>query len=638
MAKLTKSYVDRRRFLKTAALTSAASVLSRVNPAVGDTPSMAPPQQIAGSSASEPEVMTTDRPGADFMMDILKSLKLEYVCGNPGSSYRGLYESIINYGGNVDPQFIMCCHEESAVAMGHGYAKIEGKPLGVFVHGVVGLQHAAMAIYNAYCDRVPVYIIMGNVLDSAVRRPALDFIHSAQDPAAFVRDFVKWDDQPGSLQAYAESAIRGYRIAMTPPMMPVLLVTDFKLQEDPVEKRAQPRIPKMTLPHPPQGDAGAVAEAARLLVQTDNPVIVVDRTARTQAGMELLVELAETLQAPVVDQYSRMNIPSRHPLNQSWRASSLIANADVVLGMELTDFWGTVHSFRDQLERTSKPATREGTKLINIGVDSLYMKANVQDLYRFEEVDVDISADAEATLPSLIEAVKREITSDRRHVYERRGAKFAEDRRADLEQARQDAMYGWDASPITVGRVCAELWEQIQNEDWSFVSGTRLLSQWPQRLWDFTKYYQYIGASGGLGVGYNAPAATGAALANRKHGRLTVNIQGDGDLLYAPAVLFTAAHYRIPVLHIMHNNRAYHAEAMQFQMMACRHQRGIDNAHFPTSITDPDIDFAKIAQGFGIHAEGPIADPSELGGAIARAIAVVKRGEPALVDVVCQCR
>ena len=266
------------------------------------------------------------------------------------------------------------------------------------------------------------------------------------------------------------------------------------------------------------------------------------------------------------------------------------------------------------------------------------MKSNMQDLSRFCEVDIDMAADPEATMPSLVEAVKTQVTANRKSAFQNRGAKFAADRQNDQEQARVDATYGWGASPISVARLCAELWEQIKNEDWSFVSFSRYLSRWPQRLWQFEKQYHFNGGSGGIGIGYNAPAAVGAALANRKHGRLSVNIQSDGDLMFAPGVLWTAAHHRIPILNIMHNNRAYFAEMMQFQTIACEHNRGIDRAHLVTSFENPHIDFAKIAQGMGVYAEGPITNPDDLGPAIRRAIAVVKGGEPALVDAVCQGR
>ncbi len=564
------------------------------------------------------------------MVDVFKTLDLEYVAANPGSSFRGLHESIVNYGGNRAPEFITCCHEESSVAMAHGYFKAEGKPMAVLVHGTVGLQHAAMAIYNAYCDRVPLYIIAGNSIDATQRRPGVEWTHSVQDAAAMVRDFIKWDDLPASLQHFAESAVRAYKIAMTPPMMPVLLVADGALQEDPVSSHAALRIPRLTRATPPQGDSAAVAEAARWLVAAESPVIVADRAARTQAGMARIVELAEALQAPVIDQGGRLNFPTRHALNHSDRARELVSGADVILGLELTDFWGTVDAYRDQLERTSRPITKPGAKLVSITAGDLFVKGNYQDIQRYPEVDLAMAADAEATLPALIEAVKRLTTGDRTRVFEERGRKLAADRQRLLERARTEATYAWDASPISTARLSAELWAQIKDADWSLVSPVDFVSRWPLRLWDFDKPYQFLGSSGGAGVGYGAPAAAGAALANRKRGRLSVAIQADGDLMYAPGVLWTAAHHRIPLLSVMHNNRAYHQEVMHVQRMANRHNRGITQASIGTTIDNPNIDFAGLARSMGVHAEGPITDPKDLAPAIRKALEAVKAGEPAL--------
>ncbi len=639
--------VNRRDFLKSAAATSAAAGAAALVP--GAASAQAPPASAPATApvapretdpAGEVEALTTDRPGGDFMVDVLKALNFEYVASNPGSSFRGIHESIINYGGNAAPEFLTCCHEESSVAMAHGYFKAEGKPMAVLCHGTVGMQHAAMAIYNAYCDRVPIYILAGNSLDATMRRPGVEWAHSVQDAAAMVRDFIKWDDLPFSLPHFAESAVRAYKIAMTPPMMPVLVVLDGGLQEDPIseEVKARLRIPKLTLTTPPQGDSGAVAEAARLLVNAQNPVIVADRVARTPAGMTRLIELAETLQAPVIDQGGRMNFPSRHPLNLSSGGRPLLANADVILGLELTDFWGTVDAFRDSLIRSSRSIVKPGTKLISINANDLYTKGNYQDFQRYPEVDIAMAADAEATLPALIEACKRLMTADRQRALQERGKKLAETQQNAMDRARAEAAYAWDASPISTARMAAELWAQIKNEDWSLVSESGNVSNWPMRLWNFDKPYRHFGDSGGAGVGYGAPAAVGAALSNRKRGRLSITIQGDGDFMYAPGVWWTAAHHKIPLLAVMHNNRAYHQEVMHLQRMAGRHQRGITRAHIGTTIDNPNIDYAKIAQGMGVHAQGPIANANDLGPAIKRALDVVKRGEPSLIDVVTQPR
>src|ERR1700757_4492253 len=251
MAKQKNSGIPRRDFLRNAAAGAAALAAVPTVPAKQPLPkrgSTPPPLMSPRAEVETParaEVLTTDRTGSDFMVDVIKSLGFEYVCANPGSSFRAIHESIINYGGNKNPEFITCCHEESSVAMAHGYYKIEGKPLAVLAHGTVGVQHAAMAIYNAYCDRVPVYVILGNIIDVTQRAPGVEWFHSVQDAAAIVRDFTKWDDLPISLEHFAESAARAYRIAMTPPTLPVVLVADGELQENPIPGDAKMRIPKL---------------------------------------------------------------------------------------------------------------------------------------------------------------------------------------------------------------------------------------------------------------------------------------------------------------------------------------------------------------------------------------------------------
>lgn len=642
--------VGRRGFLKGAAAGAAALVANPIAPAAqaqetaqNKSATPLPNARLAAAETAPPaarvEVYHTDRPGSDFMYDVIKTLGFEYVCANPGSSFRGLHESIVNYGGNKNPELLTCCHEESSVAMGHGYAKIEGKPLMIMAHGTVGLQHASMAIYNAFADRVPVYIVLGNIADGTWRRSDVEWAHSVQDCASMVRDYTKYDDAPVSLTQFAESAVRAYKIAMTPPMEPVVLIADAVLQEEPMSEadKRTARIPKLVLPSPPAGDSGAVAEVARMLVAAENPLIVAGRVARTPNAIKLLVELAELLQAPVQDRRFRMNFPSSHPLYNG----GSIASADLILGLEIPDFWNMTNSMTpyNRMGMESKPLTKPGAKLITIYSGDLGEKSNYQDLGRYAPVDIAIAADAEATLPYLIEACKRLITDDRKRAFAERGAKFAAAAKQTKEQSIAQAAYGWDASPISTARVSAELWNQIRNEDWSLLSEVNpFFSNWPTRLWDFEKHHNYIGGHGAYGVGYGAPAAVGAALANRKYGRLSVNIQCDGDLNYAPGVLWTAVHHQIPLLSIMHNNRAYHQELMYVEDAAARANRGISSAQIGTGITDPNIDYATMAKAYGMYGAGPISNPNDLGPAIKRAIEVVKKGEPALIDVITQPR
>jgi acetolactate synthase I/II/III large subunit len=646
MAKRSKlPDAGRRNFLKGATVVGAAALASpaAANASISEPSSKnaraavkatVPGPRLAAAETMPPpkDPVTQTSSGGDFMADVLKSLDIEYLAMNCASSFRGLHEAVLNHGGNTKPEVLTCPHEEIAVHMAQGYAKIEGKPIAMICHGVVGLQHATMAMYNAWCDRVPVIVMGGNIIEANKRGPGAEWVHSAIDPAAIVRDFVKWDDQPTSLQHFAESAVRAYKIATTPPMAPVMLSLDAELQENPINEEDTLRIPKLTEVIPPQGDAAALAELAKMLVAADNPVIICDRVARTPNGMKHLVELAETLQCAVVDNVGRMNFPSRHPLNQSFRRA-VIGQADVILAMEVNELWGSLNAFSDRIVRSSRPSYKKGAKIVTLGSRDLYMKSNYQDFGRYQEVDMTIGGDAEASLPTLIEQVKRVIDDGRKAAIEARGKKLAAAHLAAVEQAKSDATIGWDASPITTARLCAEVYNQIKDEDWSLV-GTSIRLTWPHRLWNFDKPHQWNGVSGGSGVGYNLPASLGAALANKKHGRFTLAFGGDGDFMFVPSTLWTAAHHRIPMLYILHNNRAYHQEYMYLQAMAARHGRGIANTDIGTTIKDPNVDYATVARGFGVHGEGPITDPKDLAPALQRAIAMVKSGQPALIDVV----
>lgn len=646
--------VSRRGFLRTATAAGVAagamvpgSAKARANADQSTTTGAAPPSDAQRAMETEiPEGYTADqakdyfvsRPGSDFMVDALRSLDIDYVAMNAGSSFRGLHESIISHGGNSRPEILTCLHEEQAAAIAHGYAKIAGKPMAVACHGTVGIQHAAMAVYNAWCDRVPMIVIGGNHVEATERNSFVTWAHSAQDAVSPIRDFTKWDDTPASAQHFSESLVRSYKIATTPPMGPVAIIADGRLQEEDVE--TPPKIPRLAPTRRPAGDANAVREAARLLVAAEAPVIFADLLAHSQDGMDRLVELAETLQAPVVDQGGRMNFPNDHYLNHTFLRRSVTARADVILGLELNDTWGAVNRSRDRVRRQEEMLKQPDAKVISIGVGDLYLKSNYQDFQRYYPSDLSIAGDGQITLPSLIDAVRREMSNSRKAVIAAR----EDDLRAAHEKMRaqsiEAARYAWDATPVSTARLCMELWRQIKDKDWALTSWTGFQLYWPQRLWRFDKHYQYLGNSGGYGIGYGCPASVGAALAHRRHDRLVVNIQSDGDLMYTSGALWTAAHHKIPLLSVMHNNGGYHQELMHLQRMASRRQRGTSGGATEEGnvFKNPSIDFATLAKSMGVWSTGPITDPNDLAPALSKAIDVVERGEPALVDVVCQPR
>jgi acetolactate synthase-1/2/3 large subunit len=641
--------VDRRGFLKGAAAGAAgaaALTVPGVAPLAGqsqlpeqarrEAPALTP-GQAANSLATETAPLSEERdsltvkdPGSDFMVDVLKTLGFEYIIANPASSFRGLHESLINYGGNKKPEWLTCCHEQASVNIANGYYAVSGKPMAVLTFAPSGLQHAMMGIFGAFSGRTPTYIMVADILDGKERRPAFDWgAHAVTDPAIMVRDMVKWDDTPGSLQHFAESAVRAYKMAMTEPRGPVVLVVDATLQEGAVADRSALHIPKLTMTSPPAAEPGAVAEVAKLLVAAENPLIIAGDVARDEAGMRLLVNLAETLQAPV--QGGGRGMPNQHPLS----GVGNVRTADVILALNEDGLYSRLNRSRDQQVKSSTPLTRPDAKVISISSYDLFMRSNYQNVERYQEVTMSLAADPQATLPSLIEACKRLITPDRRRAMDQRGAKYAEASAQALDRARLECTYGWEASPITLQRLAVEVYDVIKDKDWASVGGGG------GRLWNVDKFYRTMGSVNGGGVGGSAPIAIGAALAHREHGRLCVHFQADGDLLYMPSSLWTATHHRIPLLFVMHNNRAYHQEVMHLQRMANRRQRGMElaAAGLPgASIKDPDIDFAQLARSMGAYAEGPISNPNDLRPALQRAVARVEKGEVALIDTITQAR
>ena len=627
--------IDRRSFLKGAAAAGAAvtAAATKIAAAADGGADAAKPAEKAKPAAKLPSETFITHPGSDFMADVLKKIGLQYIAINPAAGFRSLQESVINHLGNKNPEIITCLHEESATAMAHGYAKASGKPMAVMVHGTVGLQHASMGLYNAWCDRVPMLMFGGNGIDAETRRPGVEWIHSAQDPAALVRDFIKWDDQPASLQHFAESTVRAHQFTMTAPMAPAFIAIDMDLQEEEIEHPEKLKIPKISRLIQPQGDRAALKDAAQLLAGAQKPLILADRAVRSAQGLKLMVELAETLGAPVVDLGSRMNFPNTHDLDCTFMKQTLVREADVILMLEVGDPWGNLNSFTDPY-KTYRPIHKPDVKLITVSMLDLARRSNYQDMQRFMPSDLNIGGDVEATLPDLIDAIKRAAPNSAT-VAQRRAAykKMHEDMRARDKEA---AAVGFDATPVATARLTAEMWNVIKNEKWALVVSDRM--PWARRLWPVTEHYQMLGGNGGYGLGGYAPIAVGAALANKEQGIISVTFQPDGDMMYAPGVLWTAAHHKIPLLMLMHNNRCYHQEIMHVQRMAAIHNRPQATARIGTEITDPNIDFAKVAQGMGVWAEGPVTDPAKLGPALKRAIEVVKKGQPALIDVVCQPR
>ena len=638
MAKSNKTRVGRRGFLKGAVAGAAATALDApiakaqradgTGPASGGAPAPTAQQLARDAGNIRPPAVTSravTRPGSDLMVQQIRDLGIEYVAANPGSTFEGLQESFINYGPNPNhmPEFITALHEESAVAMAHGYAKAEGKPMLALLHGTIGIQHASMAIYNAYYDRVPVLMIAGN-------DPGDIPSHTAADMAGLCRSFTKWDAQPKTLDEALVAIHRAYNEAITPPMAPTLVVMNSELQKmnAPNAKLATYNPPKF-----PMLDATQVREIAKALLDAQNPRIAVGRL-RTPEGVKRAIELAELVGACTSSAAANgpMSFPQRHPLC----GPGADTNYDYVLGLE-------TRAANAAIIAPDLPTIVPQRDVTNILFGGIEPNGNGGRGGRGGASGAPpIHVDAEASLPAIIEEVKRQLTSDQRARIQDRIAKHtAANQQAHIEavtRAADRVRAGWNGSPISTGRLYSELWPLIMNEDWCLSSPTFFSGGHNVQLWDHNKPYSSLGGQGAGGMGYGAPASVGAALAAKHRGRFVVNIQCDGDLNYAPGVLWTAVHHKLPLLTIMHNNRAWHQEFMYVVYMAGVRGRGTNRAYIGSTLRDPFINYAKMAEGYGMAGEGPISDPTLLAAALKRGVDTVKRGEPYMIDVVTQPR
>jgi thiamine pyrophosphate-dependent acetolactate synthase large subunit-like protein len=578
--------------------------------------------------------------GSDVVVELMKAFDIEYAAFNPGATFRGIHDSIVNYGGNYKPEVIFCCHEEISVAIAHGYAKAKNKPMIAIVHNMVGLQHASMAIFNAWIDRVPIMVLGGTgPMNTKRRRPRIDWIHTALVQGNQVRDYVKWDDQPYTLADVPDSFIRGYRIATTEPMAPVYINYDADIQEDSITTPIEiPDVSRYAPPAPMQANPEALRRAAQLLVNAQCPLIVADTLGRNPKSVPALIELAELLAIPVIDKGARFNFPTTHPLDVTDGAREILQKADVVLALDVADLYGALTTVSKQT-RACEYVTSPGVKIISLSMNDMLVRSWAGDYQALQSVDIPMSADTSVAVPELTRLCRELMANDskKKAAVETRQKELGEKHQNRRAKWLADAQAKASLQNISTAFLAYDLGEVIKKEDWVLVNGTS--NGWARRLWNFTKPNQYLGASGGAGVGYGASAAIGAALALKGSGKLAVDIQSDGDLLMTSSSLWTAAKHRIPLLIVLHNNQSFYNSEEHGIEVAKFRKRPVENAGIGTHVDDPAVDYAKMAQSFGVHGEGPIRRTADLRPAIERALKYVKEKQlPAFVDVVSEPR
>lgn len=572
--------------------------------------------------------------GSDLMVDVLRSLDIPFASINPGASFRGLHDSLVNWEGG-GPTIITCPHEKLAVGLAHGYAKATGEPMVVILHDLVGLLQATMGLYYAFHDRVPVLALGGSgPADTARRRPGIDWFHSANVQGNTVRDYVKWDDEPRSARAIPESLLRAWNIARSQPAGPTYVSLDAALQEE----RLAEEIPLLAanaypMQTPVGADPDALRELATALVAAERPVIIAGFAGRDPKSFDLLPRLAEMTAAAVIDTGARLNLPNRHPLNLT--GTNVVSDADLILFLDCKDGEPWITSVESET-RKSQTLISPDTKVMSLGFGSIGIRAWSHDFGRLLPMDLEVTADISSALPALIETCESLLADGSESSGQRR-----RDRIVRLEALHDEQLASWQReaeasakdSPVSTARLANEVWNVVQKYDWVLTAGTS--RGWAKKLWDFDRSYRHPGDS--LGTATQVGISLGVALAHKGKGRLVVDLQPDGDLMFDLGALWVAAYYKIPMLIVMVNNRAYHNDWEHQEVVARQRNRPVENAYIGMEISGPAPDFSSIARAQGWWAEGPIGDPDEIHDVLERAAQVVmETGQPALVDIVTQ--
>ena len=548
--------------------------------------------------------------GSDAIAALLRKLDIEYVALNPGSSFRGLHDSLVNYLGNVAPEILLCLHEEHAVSIAHGWAKVTGRPMAVILHANVGLMHGAMAIFNAWCDRVPM-LIMGATgpVDAALRRPWIDWSHTSRDQAAIVRQYVKWDDQPASVEASLAAMIRAMVATTTAPCAPTYVCFDATVQE--TELLEMPELPEpahFAVPDPPANSDQQLSDLLRRLHGAKKPVFLMGRMSRSVTDWSARIALAEHFNAKVLtDIKTGAVFPTNHPLHVgppsfflSEPQVNAIRQADLIVAFDWMDLATTVNQSGAQ------------APLVNVSLDHQLMNG-----WSYDHTGPVKAAVHLATLPDICNA---------RLLHE-----------LDLDQPAMPkplppcpaVPFEPSSDPISMQSFAAALGHGLGDE---MISLVRLPLGWDGATWHFRHPSDYLGYDGGAGIGSGPGMLVGAALALRDTDRIAVAVLGDGDMMMGISALWTAAHYKVPMLAIVCNNRSYYNDEIHQEKVARTRQRPVENKSIGQAITGPDIDFAALAKAQGLIGIGPVATVGALADAVRTGIRRTKEGAAVVID------
>jgi len=564
---------------------------------------------------------------SDAIADLIGALGFEYIALNPGASFRGLHDSVVNYLGNENPQILLMLHEEHAVSIAHGYAKLTGKPMAVIVHSNVGLMHATMPVFNAWCDRVPI-VILGATgpVDAARRRPWIDWIHTSLDQGALIRDYTKWDDQPASVRAALESLLRANLLCRTAPCGPVYICFDMDLLEEKLDEKTDiPNVSRFLQAAPPHSSPSSISQAMKILSHANNPLILIGRTNRSKSGWDDRIRLAEVLGAKVLtDLKVGAGFPSEHPLNivapgefLSPKTAALIRDSDAILSLDWVDLGGT-------LKRVWGTES-VSAKVIQCSLDSYSHRAWSMDYQALPPVDLFSLSDTDTFVSDLLDEVEESRSSEKikKGVETQSMDKFVQPVPFDEKADNKRGSIGFRDLAVSLNRIMSDRKTTI----------IRVPIGWPGDLLHLRDPLDFLGNDGCAGLGAGPGIAVGASLALKDSGRIPIAILGDGDFLMGVTALWTAARYSIPLLIIVVNNRSFGNSEGHQKMIAKQRGRHSENNWIGTRIDDPAVDLSKIARAQGLKAGGPFADMSELPEALSTAVKEVEKGSGYVLDI-----
>jgi len=573
---------------------------------------------------------------SDIVVDFLIQQNVECVAFNPGASFRGIHDSLVHHDNS--PDIFMVCHEEIAIAMAHGYFKASNRHMAVFIHSNVGLLHASMAIFNAWCDRVPLFLIGGNgPIDAAKRRPWIDWIHTSQNIESVVKDFVKWCDQPISQRATMESMYRGFKLMNTEMPAPIYIAIDFDVQEQKLESNLCLLPKDATIPSKlPGADQTFINNLVNNLIRAQMPVLIVDFNGRNPDTVLPLITIAESIGMAVIDRGNRFNFPNNHPLNVSHISADILKTADFVLAIEVQDLAGALASF---LGATESGLNRNNVKLVTINTNDILLSKWSADYQQFVHVDNACIADTLQT----IQNIQNQIILKKSELFKNDDERY--ERKQKISTLHHDAKNKWNhevrifsenKSKIHVSVAVKEIFNAVKDKQWMLTNtGSLTIDGWVKKLWALDRSGSYLGLNGGGGLGYGLGASIGAAIARCNDKTLCINLQADGDFLYTPSALWTLSSYNIPLLVIVMNNQLYLNSTQHANVIAKNRNREGDLSHIATSFYDMPVDFIQLAQSFGIHTLPVITSVDEIQQTVISAAEYIStHNKPVLIEII----